>query len=453
MVKFDVALLRYLEKEDFRVLIAVEMGMKNHELVPESLVSSISSLRGGGVGKILQNLCRHKLLAYERGKRYDGYRLTYLGYDYIALNALRCAGSLSQVGNQIGVGKESDVYVATGDEGQRYALKLHRLGRTCFRNVNNKRDYHTHGKKLSSWIYASRLAATREAAFMQILHSESFPVPELVASNRHVVVMQMLEGTLLNSVGPDDVPDPDKLYDRLMGMILTLANRFGLVHGDFNEFNIMLMDGSDSDVRLIDFPQMVPVNHKFARSYFERDVTCISSFFNKRFGMEVGELPVFETDVHLDGGANERIKLPDLPEFPHQFLDQEKDQDIDLNASDSLNNELEQFSITDHPDSRVTEDPVPAVEEEDRQTVSESDVLCCQLDSVSVFSAASKSTIAPHEVKNRLKKQKSKAAKREAVKTASKSVKGEACAVSRKRKDLLLNIREDLVTHAMGQIC
>ena len=35
MGKLNVTMLRYLSKEDFRVLTAVEMGMKNHELVRE----------------------------------------------------------------------------------------------------------------------------------------------------------------------------------------------------------------------------------------------------------------------------------------------------------------------------------------------------------------------------------------------------------------------------------
>lgn len=51
------------------------------------------------------------------------------------------------MGNQIGVGKESDVYVAGGEDGEEdkeYALKLHRLGRTSFRQLKNKRDYHKH---------------------------------------------------------------------------------------------------------------------------------------------------------------------------------------------------------------------------------------------------------------------------------------------------------------------
>ena len=33
-MKLDVSVLKFLERDDFRVLTAVEMGMKNHDLVP-----------------------------------------------------------------------------------------------------------------------------------------------------------------------------------------------------------------------------------------------------------------------------------------------------------------------------------------------------------------------------------------------------------------------------------
>ena len=42
---------------------------------------------------------------------------------------------------QIGVGKESDIFEVSTDEGEVLALKLHRLGRTSFRAVKSKRDY------------------------------------------------------------------------------------------------------------------------------------------------------------------------------------------------------------------------------------------------------------------------------------------------------------------------
>lgn len=37
----------------------------------------------------------------------DGYRLTYGGYDYLAMRTLSKRGTMHSVGNQIGVGKES----------------------------------------------------------------------------------------------------------------------------------------------------------------------------------------------------------------------------------------------------------------------------------------------------------------------------------------------------------
>ena len=37
----------------------------------------------------------------------DGYRITYGGYDYLAMRTLSKRGTVHSVGNQIGVGKES----------------------------------------------------------------------------------------------------------------------------------------------------------------------------------------------------------------------------------------------------------------------------------------------------------------------------------------------------------
>jgi RIO-like serine/threonine protein kinase len=39
----------------------------------------------------------------------DGYRLTYLGYDFLAIKTLVNRGVFASVGRQIGVGKESGI--------------------------------------------------------------------------------------------------------------------------------------------------------------------------------------------------------------------------------------------------------------------------------------------------------------------------------------------------------
>ncbi|XP_018907900.2 uncharacterized protein RIOK2 [Bemisia tabaci] len=287
MGKLNVTLLRYLTKEDFRVLIAIEMGMKNHELVPGPLAASIANLRHGGAHKLLRELCKNRLLSYERGKHFDGYRLTNSGYDYLALKTLVSRGVVSSFGNQIGVGKESNIYVVGNSEGESLCLKLHRLGRTCFRNLKEKRDYHAHRNK-AGWLYLSRISATKEFAYMKALKDRGFPVPNPIDWNRHCVIMELIDGHPLSRVY--EVGDVEGLYDKLMDLIVRFANH-GVIHGDFNEFNLMVLD--DGSPVVIDFPQMVSTSHPNAQMYFDRDVTCIRDFFKRRFGYESEFYPTF----------------------------------------------------------------------------------------------------------------------------------------------------------------
>ena len=49
-------------------------------------------------------------LVHHESTKYDGYRLTYLGYDYLAIKTLVNRGVITGVGRQIGVGKEADVF-------------------------------------------------------------------------------------------------------------------------------------------------------------------------------------------------------------------------------------------------------------------------------------------------------------------------------------------------------
>jgi RIO kinase 2 len=230
----------------------------------------------------------------------DGYRLTYGGLDYLALNAHQKQKVVYSVGNQIGVGKESDIVVVAHSSGSQRILKIHRLGRISFRTVKTNRDYLRH-RNTGSWMYMSRLAAMKEFAFMKALRENGFAVPEPIAQNRHTIVMELIDAFPLRQISK--VPHPEALYSELMDIILELA-RFGLIHGDFNEFNILIKEisdpsgkgkaavnadaeESDENVRLepviIDFPQMVSIDHVNAEMYFDRDVNCIKRYFQRKF--------------------------------------------------------------------------------------------------------------------------------------------------------------------------
>jgi RIO kinase 2 len=95
-MKFDVQSLRYMTRDEFRVLAAVEMGMRNHEIVPLELIAAIANIRGGGAHKIISELVRNILIVHEK-KMYDGFRLTSAGYDFLALKTLLQRGSLAEV--------------------------------------------------------------------------------------------------------------------------------------------------------------------------------------------------------------------------------------------------------------------------------------------------------------------------------------------------------------------
>lgn len=288
--------------------------MRNHDVVPASLISAISGLRHGGSMKALKEVHKHKLVHRET-KGYVGYRLTSLGYDYLGMRALVKRGVIESVGRSVGVGKEADVFRVAPSERlyeevpemadqPELAMKLHRLGRTSFRAVKAKRDYLAH-RKAASWIYFSRLAAIKEYAFMCALHERGFPVPRPLGHSRHIVVMELVDGVPLNQLMA--IGRPKKVAQDLLDVIERLA-RHGLIHCDLNEFNVIVSE--DEHATVIDFPQMVSTQHPDAENLFERDVVGVVKFFEHKFEVPREELRIpkladilaerDETDERLD---------------------------------------------------------------------------------------------------------------------------------------------------------
>jgi len=359
-MRFDLSALKYLNKDDFRVLTAIELGMRNHEIVPVDLIQSISKIRTTNIRQIIANLLKHKLIKHTN-IIYDGYSLNYLGYDYLAIHSLIKQGILVKIGSKIGVGKESDVYIcyvksinseisdeqynkikediltenAKNEENEEEeeenedknesedennnnnnnisreeksyfqndlpktlptnlgeltiaCIKLGRIGRTSFRAVKEKRDYinkQTH----YNWLYLSRLSAQNEYKNMVGLFNKGFSVPRPYGYNRHCIIMEYIPSYPLNRV--DEIKDKNIVYQKLMNFVFKLAQN-GLVHGDFNEFNILL-NVNNVDIVVIDFPQMISIDHKEAENYFKRDIRGVKNYFIKKFNLR------FDDDVNF----------------------------------------------------------------------------------------------------------------------------------------------------------
>ena len=377
-MKLDPTVLRTMHTNDFRVLEAVEQGMKNHALVPLPLVSSIANLRHGGVHKIVSSLLRDKLLSHEKKNGHDGYRVTNAGYDILALHQLKTRKVIAAMGQKVGTGKESDIYLGATPSGKQVVLKFHRLGRTSFRNVKKKRDYF--GKAVQqahSWLFLSRLSALKEYAFMKALHEVKYPTPTPIAQSRHVVVMSLVRGMPLYQIFPKQLSADQAadIYQQAITIAARLARQHGLVHCDLNEFNLLVdlsgvqslatQDSDDPYVRhsgqsvageksmgalskpaweqsleqgddltvmpepaerlengepkpvvtLIDFPQMISIKHPNAQELYERDLACLRKFFEVKLHCQIPE----DEEEHVSWKSIMALQ----PESVHTRLDSE----------------------------------------------------------------------------------------------------------------------------------
>jgi RIO kinase 2 len=322
----------------------VEQGSRNHEVVPTPLITSISGVASRtGIHRQISSLAKLNLIAKVKNARYDGYRLTYGGLDYLALRAHLKSSSIYSVGSRIGVGKESDIMVVAAPTGEKLVLKIHRLGRISFRSVKTNRDY-LRNRSSGSWMYMSRLAAMKENAFLQALYDAGFPVPTPMAYNRHTVLMSLVDAYPLRQIS--EVPDPARLYAQLIELILRFA-RWGLIHGDFNEFNILIEEhqkkpkeaaedetskpetakedsstaqSQSQDTQpaitlrpvVIDFPQTLSVSHPDAEFYFNRDVQCIKRFFERKYHFVSDEPGPFFADAVQEAGRGHGVRRLDV---------------------------------------------------------------------------------------------------------------------------------------------
>lgn len=322
-----------------------------------------------------------------------------------------------------------------------------------------------------SWLYLSRISATKEFAYMKALYDRGFPVPKPVDFNRHCVVMQLVHGHPLQQI--TDVDDPADLYDKLMSLMLKFANH-GVIHGDFNEFNIMINDRGEPIV--IDFPQMVSTQHVHAKEFFDRDVKCLQDFFRRRFNYESELAPEFDDIQRVDALDAEISASGITKQMEKDILDELDLENSDVEESDESSNEFDEEVVQvveeqnegGDEESQEVHDKVINVIERDLKVMQKLNVKEESDNSedeeelgdnlhelnkqwkpfrdhisdprVNAPSVRSCSTIAPEDVKKRVKAALAKKSRQE--KTKRIRAKGDASAVVRQRRDNKLDIKE-----------
>jgi RIO kinase 2 len=273
MVRNVAGLMADLEPEDFYLLSGVEQGMRFSEWVNRDKLPEYSGLTREEVDYRLDR-CTTRELIQRKTIQYEGYQLTFEGYDALALRAFSERGTIEGVGAPLGVGKESDVV-----EVQSYkpmALKFHREGFTNFREVKREREY-TADKHHVSWLYTARKAAEREYEVLESLYPD-VSVPRPVDHNRHAIVMEQFDGVELARTKLEDEQVVGVL-DLVFGEVEAAYDR-GVVHADMSEYNVAVGEGG---VTVFDWPQAASTDHENADELLERDVDNVLRFFRRKY--------------------------------------------------------------------------------------------------------------------------------------------------------------------------
>ncbi len=306
-----------LDTFDLRVLRVIEIGHRKFEYVPLEIIVDWSKRSEELIGKSIKKLNALGMVIRYRGGYYTGYRLTFMGYDALALHTLAKRGGIIEKVSPtpIGVGKESDVYAGDAVGDGKVVLKFHRLGRTSFRQIRRFRAWIGNRRHIT-WLYESRLSAHAEYKALVLAYNAGINVPRPVTVNRHTVVMSYINGVQLSEVG--DVDDPEDLY--WGGIIEDVKRMFadiGIVHGDLSEFNIMI-DLDSGEPYIIDWPQWVPRNAPGALDMLRRDITNVTRYFMKRFRLDLDVDEVYNYVV-----GNVEVKEESLEEALEELLGSE----------------------------------------------------------------------------------------------------------------------------------
>jgi len=266
---------RQLETDDLRVLQVIETGMSKREYVQSEQILNFSKLSPDKVTFVLKRL--HKMgLIYQKQGGHVGHTLNYAGYDCLAINALVKTGAIQALGRPLGVGKEADVLDALTPQGDRVAVKFHRLGRISFRQTRRKRDYLA---EHSAWLFQSRLAAEKEYEALNLAYEARVAVPKPIKQNRHAIVMEMIEGTELSKT--KGLHNPAKILRQILLNLRRAYRKAGLVHGDLSDYNVILKP--DNHILIIDWPQAVKTTHQSAQQLLARDVKNITTYFRRKY--------------------------------------------------------------------------------------------------------------------------------------------------------------------------
>ncbi|MFC6940047.1 serine/threonine-protein kinase Rio1 [Salinirubellus sp. GCM10025818] len=237
--------------------------------------------------RIARKRDREFLQFRERIKDADQFKVEDSVFDEATLGALYKLvqdGHIDAFGGPLSTGKEANVYLAAGAEGE-VAVKVYRINASDFRTMRDYLDGDPRFEGIGSDKKKVVVAWTKkEFANLNRARAAGVRVPEPIAVQRNVLVMEFLgrDGERAHRLNEVDVENPRTAYEVVREYMRRLYDA-GLVHGDLSEYNLVVHEG---ELTVLDLGQAVTVHHPNYREFLERDCENVASFFARQ-GLDV----------------------------------------------------------------------------------------------------------------------------------------------------------------------
>lgn len=200
------------------------------------------------------------------------------------LYTLSNKGIVEAIGGSISTGKEANVFLAEGEDGD-IAVKIYRMSSSTFRSME---DYILGDPRFRNIRHSKRdiiFAWTKkEQRNLMRAKEAGIRVPEPIIAERNILVMEFMGENEISHPQLRDIKLEEEVarevYDTIINYIDLLYNKANLVHGDLSEYNILVVPATNEPI-IIDMGQSVTKEHPRSREFLIRDIENIVRYFKK----------------------------------------------------------------------------------------------------------------------------------------------------------------------------
>ena len=191
-------------------------------------------------------------------------------------------GHIRNIHGVVRSGKEARLYWGMGQRGKEIAIKIYLTTSADFkkgRMMYIEGDERFKGARRETRALVN-LWALKEFRNLKQARSAKINVPTPIKVENNVLLMEFIghNGTPEPLLRETPLNHPARVYDKIAEALRRLFQKAELIHGDLSEYNIMMVGTKPV---IFDVAQAVPTSHPMARTFLERDLFRLNTYFSK----------------------------------------------------------------------------------------------------------------------------------------------------------------------------